>query len=105
MAWVRCTRCRARRTLVRHPDAYTRPPQCRAPGCKSRRFTVDAYRTRMERGAKAPRPCRCLGYHFPHRSAAGRCLHNPSLEQWEQQEEPGYQPWSDVDELIQKIPF
>ena len=88
MAFVRCCRCRARRTLNRHPDEYVRLPQCRAPGCRSRRYTVDAYRTRVERGGKV-RPCKCYGYSFPHRRGSGYCEHNPKLteemlrERWE----------------------
>ena len=80
MCHVRCRTCRARRTLPRHPDSYQRkPPQCRTPGCKSTTYTVDQYRQRAERGPKAPKPCRCLGYHFPHSSKRGFCMANPSF--------------------------
>lgn len=80
MAYVRCRKCRGRRTLSRHPDEYLRkPPRCRTPGCKSHDYTVDTYRTRRERGPKAPRPCRCYNYSFPHRRSGGYCCHNHNL--------------------------
>lgn len=93
MCWVRCSWCKARRTLNRKPDAYTVVPKCRTPGCWTRsrksgrgqRWYVDKWRAKHERGPKAPRACRCgepmalNGKTFPHRLGSGFCKHNHSL--------------------------
>ena len=81
MSHVRCRRCGARRTLAKHPDTYMpgRAPRCRGGGCRSREYRVDHYRQRHEVGKHAPKPCRCLGYSFPHYRGRGWCDHNPAL--------------------------
>lgn len=91
MSYVRCRWCRARRTLARHPDEYTRVPKCRRCRGAERHndgqqlYYVDRYRARAERGkgAKAalcyPGRGGCNGYHFPHRRGSRFCDHNPKL--------------------------
>jgi hypothetical protein len=86
MPYVRCRKCRARRTLPQHPDEYLRkPPRCRC--CRGREYTVDAHRTHKEpgRGGRAraatcyPGRGGCNNYSFPHRRGSGYCYHNPKL--------------------------
>lgn len=70
------SKCRARRTLVKHPDEYVTQPKCRY--CGKRKWTVDA--DRMKRWYKMSRLCRCDGYHFTHRKGSPFCEHNPMGE-------------------------
>lgn len=66
----RCRRCRARKVLRRHPDGYTRQPQCRV--CGQRDFVVDAWMMKRDTHAAA---CTCGGYHFWHRMGSKHCWH------------------------------
>lgn len=75
--YVRCRCCLARRTLTRSLRSSTRLPRCR--DCGARDYRVDTYRQRHERGARAPRPCSCPEYHFPHRRGSGMCQWNPNV--------------------------
>ena len=94
MPHVRCSRCRGRSTLARHPKAYIRIPRCKH--CRRRmeyepisrrtpHYYVDRYRTRKERGRGAilatcyPGRGGCNGYSHPHRKGGGYCFHNPNL--------------------------
>lgn len=92
MAYVRCSRCEARRTLARHPDEYIRVPRCRS--CGHNRYRVDRYRAKVERNRNltcCPGRGACYGYSFPHRRGSGYCCHNPNLteEMMQRREEMG----------------
>lgn len=93
MPHARCSKCRGRRTLTQHPDEYRRPPRCGRCGTPmvahpvSRlepHWTVDKYRSRVERNSRVTPICYpgrggCGGYSFPHRRGSGYCWHNPNL--------------------------
>lgn len=96
MAQCRCSKCGARKTLGKLPGMYIRrPPQCPAPGCRSRRWRLDRWRIAHEVGPNAPEPCRCGEYigrdgnPMPHRRGSGWCIHNDNIttedrrERWE----------------------
>jgi len=70
----RCRKCRARRTLKRHPDNYIKIPRCY---CGSNEWVVDAYRMNKEYLIWRSEKCDCPGYSFPHRRTGGWCFHNP----------------------------
>lgn len=94
MAFVRCSYCRARRTLARYPDQYYLVPTCKTPGCNNRRkrlkkpisYYIDRWREKNERAPHAPRPCKCGHVYgatgeFPHRRGSGQCIHNPERKE------------------------
>jgi len=68
----RCGSCKARTTLRRKVQNYIRTPKC--PSCRglALRFDASEYKRRL-----AMKPCRCDGYHFPHREGGGVwCIHS-----------------------------
>lgn len=73
----RCCRCRARRTLTRHPGDYLRlhHARCRIPGC-SGMLRPDAYR--MKKELKRRKICRELCWPFPHVRASAGCFYHPN---------------------------
>ena len=75
---VRCSKCRARRNLSQHPEAYIRRPRCRRCGAVGT-LKIDAYRDSGQERRKAP-TCNCDGWWFPHRRGSGGCIHRPTLE-------------------------
>lgn len=76
----RCSnsKCRARRTLQRHPLAYMRTPRCVICAAPMR---LDghrqAQRARLPKDRTDPAPvCGCDGAHYPHRRGWVRlCMH------------------------------
>jgi DNA-directed RNA polymerase subunit RPC12/RpoP len=69
MAWIyRCSRCRTRNTFRRAVHDYIIKRKCRH--CGHRRFYVDKERVRRK-------PCKCAGYHHPHRMFSKFCDHRP----------------------------
>lgn len=75
----RCRKCRSRRALARHPDAYQIQPRCR--NCGSRDHVADKWMN--ERNTKAM-TCRCDGHGsglpFPHRRGSLWCYYLASGE-------------------------
>lgn len=67
----RCSRCRTRNTFLRALSTYVRAKRCR--DCGHDHFYVDKERTQRK-------PCRCSGYHHPHRPGSPLCEHNPTFD-------------------------
>lgn len=67
---VRCTRCRGRRTLAKHPDSYiiVRYTTC---GCGGN-LILDSYRYSGNEKKKAS-VCLCDGWWFPHTKGCKGC--------------------------------
>lgn len=65
----RCNACRTRNTFLKPWRAYVWGRVCRH--CQHTRFYVDKERTHRV-------PCRCGGYHYPHRLGGGACDHSPT---------------------------
>ena len=88
----RCSnsKCRARRTLPKHPDVYIRPPKC---DCGRREWAVDT--DRMTRWYRESLLCTCEGYHHKHRKGSPFCIHNP-MGEYRQAQRLGYED----DELL-----
>lgn len=68
----RCSheKCRARRTLRKHPDEYRVQPKCAM--CGRRKWRLDVYRQKKEQRSG----CECDGYHHPHAYGRGQCRYN-----------------------------
>ena len=74
--YVRCSnsKCRARKTLRRHPDSYSAPPKCWS--CGERRWTIDRWMARRDTRAMG---CFCMAYNWggvPHRKGSLHCWFN-----------------------------
>lgn len=92
MPHARCSLCRGRKMLGKHPEEYVRAvPRC--PHCKKKmcafwahdktlpHWYIDRYRSTYEAGGqKRPKPCNCYGYSFPHHRGRGFCDHNPRID-------------------------
>ena len=64
----RCKVCRSRQTFKKLPWTYRKEKQCHCGG----EYRVDEYRRNIEN----KKPCRCNGYHFPHRKGGVWCVHS-----------------------------
>lgn len=81
---MRCSRCRARFTLKRHPDLYQRAVRC--PSCQS--LTVYSCEAARRRELAKQETCHCPNFPFPHRSGSLRlCWNHPKIEQSPTEEE------------------
>ena len=76
MRWhCRCRKCKARQVKAQHPDAYARPPRCRACGVAGA-LVVNAWANARPWRKTT---CCCDGYWFPHKKGTGACIYNEKL--------------------------
>ncbi len=78
----RCSKCRGRGTLPKHPYEYKYHPKCKAIGCKGL-MNVDAYRQKArtnkairakDRGGKICNDGMCW-VHYPHQYKSSVCFY------------------------------
>jgi hypothetical protein len=73
--------CFTRKTLAKRPEDYAdRRYMPRCPGCGSRKWMVDKWRTKHEVWGNRE-TCNCGGYHFIHRLGSKFCYSHPKAEQ------------------------
>lgn len=69
----RCSnrKCRARRTLRKHPDDYVQRARVKCYHCEDGELKLDTYRQKTEH--KKTR-CVCDAFHYPHRYSKETCF-------------------------------